>query len=591
MCGIVGCIGYKKSHQYVINGLKTLDYRGYDSAGVAFLNDTIQVYKTIGTVDKLNALIPSDLEGRIAIGHTRWATHGKPSLNNSHPHISNNKQFALVHNGAIQNYGEIKSHLLDLGYSFYSDTDSEVIVNLIEHYFKQNNDVLMSIRQVMNDIQGSYAIGLIHQGENRLYVLKNASPLLIGIGQGFNLLASDANPMIEYTDQFIELDDLEYGYIEQDDCVLFNSNGEKAKKVLIKKEKEVEAQNLNGYDHYMIKEIEEIDSVILRMINEYHHGLESNINPNIIDRIKSADHLIFIASGSSYHASLVGARYFEENGVPVNTYYASEWANNPVFSGKNPLIIFISQSGETADLLHCLKIAKQNNLDSLAITNVKDSSLSSGATYSMFLHAGAEISVVSTKTYVAQVVALLFLVEAVFNRPEISDDLRKVVNVIVSSRKELKKKVQAIVNEIKDVKNIFFLGRGYDYLLSLDSALKVKEVGNIHTEAIAGGEFKHGPIALVDSNSVIFTLVTDCSVALNMRVNIEEVKSRGAKVYSISMNKFAKEDDTIVLDDFPSYLTCVITSSVAFYLAYYLALAKGLNVDRPRNLAKSVSVE
>ena len=591
MCGIVGCIGLKKSHQYVIDGLKTLDYRGYDSAGVAFLNERIQIYKAPGSVNHLNSLIPLKKEGRLAIGHTRWATHGKPNQKNSHPHLSNNKQFALVHNGTIENYLDIKNQLLDLGYTFHSDTDSEVVVNLIEHYFKQNNDVLESIRLVMNELHGSYAIVLIHQGENRLYVLKNASPLLIGLGDSFNLTASDASPMIEYTNKFIELEDLEYGYVEKERYALFDINDHQLEKAFVKKEPEMVMHNLNGYDHFMLKEIEEIEPVIIRMINEYHHGDTSTINPSLVEKIKDADHIIFIGCGTSYHASLVGARYFEEMGVPCTCYIASEWAYHPIFPGKNPFIIFISQSGETADLIHCLKIVKQKKYESLVITNVKGSTLERGCTYSMLLHAGVEVSVASTKAYVAQVVALLFLVEAAFNKPNVVNDLYKAIQIISSIREEMKFKVKQIAELIKDKNDVYFLGRGYDYFLSLEASLKLKEISYIHSEALAGGELKHGPIALVDHNTSVIVFITDSSVASNMRVNVEEVKSRGAKVYVFSLKKYAKSEDTLVLDDYPSYLTSVVASSIAFYLAYYTALIKGLNVDKPRNLAKSVTVE
>lgn len=591
MCGIVGCVGLKKSHKYVIDGLKTLDYRGYDSAGVAFLNDSIEIYKAPGSVDHLNSLIPSKKEGVLAIGHTRWATHGQPNERNSHPHLSNSKQFALVHNGTIENYLDIKSKLVEKGYTFYSETDSEVMVNLIECFYLETKDVLKSIRLAMNELKGSYAISLIHQGEDRIYVLKNASPLLIGLSEQYNLIASDASPMIEYTNKFIELDDLEYGYVDKDKNELFDINGNKLNKELIKKESELIMHNLNGYDHFMIKEIEEIETVIIRMINEYHHGDVSTLDEKIVERIKQSDHIIFIACGTSYHASLVGARYFEEMGVPTSTYIASEWASHPVFPGKNPFIIFVSQSGETADVIQCHKIVKQRKYESLVITNVKGSTLQRNCTYSLLLHAGVEVSVASTKAYVGQVVAMLFLVEAAFNKTDIIKDLFKAAQIIASIRQNFKNKIKEIAEEIKDKNDLYFLGRGYDYFLSLEASLKLKEISYIHSEALAGGELKHGPIALVHDDTAVVVFITDESVAPKMRVNIEEVKSRGAKVYVFSTKRFAKKDDTIILEDYPSYLTSVIASSLAFYLAYFTALSKGYNVDKPRNLAKSVTVE
>ena len=368
MCGIVGCIGLNKSHRYIIEGLKTLDYRGYDSAGVAFLNKDIEIYKEVGSVSHLDSLIPPSKEGNVAIGHTRWATHGKPNKNNSHPHISFKKEFALVHNGVIENYLEIKKRLAEKGYKFESDTDSEVIANLIEYHFEEDKDVLKAISKTIKELKGSYAIGLIHKGEDKLYLLKNASPLLIGLGNKFNLIASDASPMIEYTDSFIELDDKEYGYITKDKFKVFDESGNEVSKQFVTKEAEMIKHSLNGYDHYMLKEIEEIETVIKRMMGKYYDGDEIRLNSELISKIRESDHIIFLGCGTSYHASLIGGRYFEEMGIPTASYIASEWAFHPMFPGKKPFVIFISQSGETADLIHCLKIVKEHKYETLIIT-------------------------------------------------------------------------------------------------------------------------------------------------------------------------------------------------------------------------------
>ena len=334
MCGIVGCVGLSQSHKYIIDGLKTLDYRGYDSAGVAFLNKDIEVFKEVGSISNLDLSIPSNKEGRVAIGHTRWATHGKANKVNSHPHLSFRGNFALVHNGVIENFLELKNMLKEQGISFVSDTDSEVIVNLVEYYYHFEHDVLKSINMVMNKLKGSFAIGLIHLGEDCIYVLKNASPLLIGLTDYYNLIASDASPMIEYTDRFIELDDMEYGYIDSKSYELFDINGHKVNKKLITKDIEQVRHTLNGYDHYMLKEIEEIETVIKRMKNEYCLDNGFNFDEELINKIKESDHIIFLGCGTSYHASLVGGRYFEELGVPTASYIASEWAFHPMFPGK-----------------------------------------------------------------------------------------------------------------------------------------------------------------------------------------------------------------------------------------------------------------
>ena len=591
MCGIVGSVGLKESHKYIIDGLRTLDYRGYDSAGVAFLNKKIELFKAVGTVDKLSSIIPSDKEGFVAIGHTRWATHGKANLYNCHPHLSCGKKFALVHNGTIENYQEIQKKLLDKGITFTSDTDSEVILNLIEFYYSQEKDVLTSIRLTMKEIIGTYAICLIHEGEDKVYVLKNDSPLLIGLGDKYNLVASDGSPMIEYTDRFVELDDKEYGVVTSSSYEIFNIDGEKQNKSFVVKEAELVRHSLNGYDHYMIKEIEEIESVVKRLISEYTDGSHYKFDPKMIKKIRESDHIIFLGCGTSYHASLVGGRYFEEMGIPTASYIASEWAFHPMFPGKKPFVIFISQSGETADLIHCYKIVKERGYESLILTNTKGSTLERRCTYSLLLHAGVEVSVASTKAYAAQVTALLFLVAEIFNLDYVRKDLDIACEVISNIRKELKGKIKEIADIIKDKNDIFYLGRGYDYYLSLEAALKLKEISYIHSEGIAGGELKHGPIALIESGTPVIVFVTDKATASSMRGNIEEVKSRGADVYVISTSKLSKPGDAIVVEDYPSYLSSIIVSSIAFYLAYFVSLLKGYNVDKPRNLAKSVTVE
>ena len=591
MCGIVGSIGLKHSRKFIIEGLKTLDYRGYDSAGAAFSNEEIEIFKEVGTVDKLDSIIPLGQEGRLAIGHTRWATHGKPTIKNCHPHLSYRGEFALVHNGVIENFMELKNKLIGEGITFRSDTDSEVIVNLIELYYLQLGDVLKAINKAIQEIKGSFAISMIHKGDGRMYVLKNASPLLIGLGKGFNLIASDASPMIEYTDQFIELDDMEYGYVTYDDYCLYNKQGEVVNKELTTKEAELVRHSLNGYDHYMLKEIEEIEMVVKRLVGLYYKDNKYNFDSEMIRKLKESDHIIFLGCGTSYHASLVGGRYFEECGTPTATYIASEWAFHPMFPGKKPFIIFISQSGETADLIHCLKIVKEQGYESLIITNTKGSTLERGCTYSLLLNAGVEVSVASTKAYVAQVVALLLLVSAANDGFMKKDALLGACQNIAEIRKTVKGKVKCIANEIKDKKDIFYLGRGYDYYMSLEASLKLKEISYIHSEAIAGGELKHGPIALIEQGTPVVVFITDSATASSMRGNIEEVKSRGAKVYVITTKELSKPGDTIVVDDFDSYLSSIIVSSIAFYLAYFVALLKGYNVDKPRNLAKSVTVE
>ena len=592
MCGIVGCIGKNYGREYIINGLKTLDYRGYDSAGVAFLKqDEIKIYKDAGSVEHVNSLIPTGESGEALIGHTRWATHGKPNKTNSHPHLSYDGEFALVHNGIVERFLEHKKKLIEKGVSFISDTDSEVIVNMIAFFYKEEGDVLKAIKKAMDTIEGSYAIALIHKGEDRIYVLKNVSPLLIGLGDKYNLIASDASPMIEYTNKFIELDDKEYGYIDKNTYKLWNSDGIEVFKKSISKNIALVKHDLNGYDHYMLKEIEEIPSVITRLVNHYMIDNNFNIDEELIEKVKQSDHIIFLGCGTSYHASLVGGRYFEEMlGIPTASYIASEWAFHPMFPGKKPFIVFISQSGETADLIHCLKIVKKHDYDTLIITNTSGSTLDRGCKYSLNVQAGVEVSVASTKAYAAQVAMLLMLVAAVKGDTKIAKEIIKTLPII-DSIKNKQNDIKEVAKIIKDKQSIFYIGRGYDYYLSLEASLKLKEISYIHSEAIAGGELKHGPIALIENDTPVIVFITDNVTASSMRGNIEEVKSRGARVFVISTKELAKENDTIVIDKYPNYLSSIIVSSVAFYLAYYTSLLKGYDVDKPRNLAKSVTVE
>lgn len=592
MCGIVGCVGKNNGREYIINGLKTLDYRGYDSAGVAFLKqDNIEIYKDAGSVEHVNSLIPSSVNGEVLIGHTRWATHGRPNKVNSHPHLSYDGEFALVHNGIVERFAEHKASLIKKGVTFNSDTDSEVIVNMIALFYKEEKDVLKAIRKVMDEIDGSYAVALIHKGEDRLYVMKNVSPLLIGIGENYKLVASDASPMIEYTNKFIELGDKEYGYVDKLSYKIFDFNQKEVSKKLISKDISLVKHDLNGYEHYMLKEIEEIPSVITRLVNHYVMNDKYNFDEGLIEKIRQSDHIIFLGCGTSYHASLVGGRYFEEMlEIPTASYIASEWAFHPMFPGKKPFIVFISQSGETADLIHCLNIVKKHKYDTLLITNTSGSTLERGCAYSLNIQAGVEVSVASTKAYAAQVAMLLLLVGAVKKDNKIANDIIKALPII-KTIKEKQNDIRNVANIIKDKQSIFYIGRGYDYYLSLEASLKLKEISYIHSEAIAGGELKHGPIALIENDTPVIVFITDNMTANSMRGNIEEVKSRGARVFVISTEELAKESDTIVIERYPNYLSSIIVSSVAFYLAYYTSLAKGYDVDKPRNLAKSVTVE
>ena len=592
MCGIVGAVGFISPKEYVFKGLKMLDYRGYDSAGVAFFNNGIQIYKDVGSVEHLLSIVPEKIETNIMIGHTRWATHGAPTKLNTHPHLSFNKKICLVHNGVIENYKELKKFLLDKKYSFYGETDTEIIANLLEYYYLEKGDIIEAIKTIMVLVKGSYAFTFFtSDDENTLYVIKKASPLVIGLGKGFNLVASDASPMIEHTNDFIELDDLEFGVVKKDKVVIYNKDGKEIKKEAINKDVELISHDLKGYPHYMIKEIEEIPQTVKRLIAAYFKNDKYIFDPELIKDLKESDHIIFIACGTSYHAGLVGGRYFEKYNKSASRFIASEWAFHPTYPGKKPFIIMISQSGETADLIHCLKIIKENNLKNLIITNTGGSTLDRNCMYSLLLNSGIEVSVASTKAYVAQVTLLAMLAAALDNDTKLIDDLLDSLDVVYDIQAHYKPLIMKVADGIKDKKNLFYLGRSFDYFLSLEASLKLKEISYIHSEAIPGGELKHGPIALIEKGIPVIVFITDPVTAASMRGNIEEVKSRGAKVYTIATKSLSRPEDTIIVEDYAYYLSSVAVSSIAFYLAYYVALAKGLNVDKPRNLAKSVTVE
>ena len=592
MCGIVGAIGFISPKEYVFKGLKMLDYRGYDSAGVAFFDNGIQIYKDIGSVEHLLTIVPEKIDTNIMIGHTRWATHGAPTKLNTHPHLSFNKKICLVHNGVIDNYKELRTFLLGKGYSFYGETDTEIIANLLEYYYIQKGDIIESIKTIMTLAKGSYAFTFFtNDDENTLYVIKKASPLVIGLGLGFNLVASDASPMIEHTNTFIELDDLEFGIITKDKVVICDKDGKEIKKETITKDVELISHDLKGYPHYMIKEIEEIPQTVKRLIATYYQKGKYQFDPELIKDLKESDHIIFIACGTSYHAGLVGGRYFEKYDKCASRFIASEWAFHPTYPGKKPFIIMISQSGETADLIHCLKIIKEHNLKNLIITNTGGSTLDRNCMYSLLLKSGIEVSVASTKAYVAQVTILAMLAASLSKDNKLIADLTDSLDVIYDIQTHYKPLIMKVADEIKDKKNLFYLGRSFDYFLSLEASLKLKEISYIHSEAIPGGELKHGPIALIEKGIPVIVFITDPDTASSMRGNIEEVKTRGAKVYTIATRSLSRPEDTIMVSDYAYYLSSVAVSSIAFYLAYYVALAKGLNVDKPRNLAKSVTVE
>lgn len=593
MCGIVGSVGFKNTKDYIINGLKDLDYRGYDSAGLAFMEGkNINLYKAVGPVSNLEKIIPSLKQNPyLGVGHTRWATHGKPSETNCHPHQSMHGLFTIVHNGVIENFLELKTKLQSKGFKFVSDTDTEVIANLLEDKYFENRNIIKAIEDTMSELSGSFAVVIIADIDNKhLYFMKRHSPLMIGRGEDFSLVASDASPMIRYTDKYIDLDDETYGFISASDVEIYKDK-HPIKFEYTPKSPDLTVKDLNGYPHYMLKEIEEIERVVRRLMVEYYDKGEFVFDNNLMNQLHQSDHIIFVACGTSYHASLVGARYFDMLGKSTSTYIASEFAYYPKFPGRKPFFIFLSQSGETADVIHCMNIVKEHDIPCLVLTNKKGSSLERGCDYSLLLYAGLEVSVASTKAYAAQVCVLALLTNAYSNRKEVIKDLEECCGVIADIDHNLKDKVYEIAIQLKDAKDIYFLGRGFDYDMSLEASLKLKEITYIHSEAVAGGELKHGPIALIEQDTPVIVTISDNVTASSMRNNIQEVKARGAKVFTFVTNPLSNEHDTIVVKSHKRYLSPVVMSSLAFYFAYYVAVLNNREVDKPRNLAKSVTVE
>ena len=590
MCGIVGGVGKIDFRSYLIKGLKKLEYRGYDSAGVCVDDDgKFEIHKEVGKVDKLAALLGDELKGTVGIAHTRWATHGQPSVANAHPHLSCSGKFAIVHNGVIENFRPLRDELKQKGYKFASDTDSEILIDLVEEEYLHLNDVLLAIESAKRRVEGSYAAAIIKVDEpGRLYFMKSASPLLLGLGNQANYLASDAGAMIDLTSRFVELEDGDYGYLDADSVHIF-SEGKEVNRPESSRSPDFYDDDLHGFPHYMLKEIHEIPSVIHRLLDNY---LDCGIrfDPNVLDAISRASSIHFLACGTSFYASKVGVKYFRALGKPSSASIGSEWAYDPYDIGGNPFFIILSQSGETADLIKCQKVINEHGLPNLVVTNSKGSTLERKATFSCLLYAGVEVAVASTKSYIAQISFLALLVAALRGYSGIENDLLSMCDSISDILKH-SDKVKEEASKRKDARDAFYIGRGYDYLSALEGALKMKEVAYVHAESYPGGELKHGPIALIEKGTLVVGFVTDPSKEASTRNNFVELSSRGADLLIISDESLFRQGDSISFKTVPGYLRVCPSVVVAQLLSYYLAEAKGLPIDKPRNLAKSVTVE
>ncbi|MFJ8268726.1 glutamine--fructose-6-phosphate transaminase (isomerizing) [Peribacillus asahii] len=600
MCGIVGYTGLQDAKEILLKGLEKLEYRGYDSAGIAVKNEEgVTIFKEKGRIADLRAEVDGDVLAHTGIGHTRWATHGVPSQDNAHPHQSASGRFTLVHNGVIENYAILKREYLQ-DVTFKSDTDTEVIVQLIEKFVNEGRDVEGAFRHTLTLLKGSYALALL-DAENTevIYVAKNKSPLLIGVGEDFNVVASDAMAMLQVTDQFLELMDKEMVVVTKEDVTIKNLNNEEVSREPYTAELDASDIEKGTYPHYMLKEIDEQPAVIRKIIQAYQNeNDELMIDFNIAEAVSGADRIYIVACGTSYHAGLIGKQFIEKmTKIPVEVHVASEFTYNMPLLSEKPLFIFISQSGETADSRAVLVAIKELGHKALTITNVPGSTLSREADFTLLLHAGPEIAVASTKAYTAQVAVLAILANVVakFRNEEIDFDLVKELGMVATAMVALcdsKEEMEAIAREFLSVtRNCFFIGRSLDYYVGLEGALKLKEISYIQAEGFAGGELKHGTIALIEEGTPVVALATQEGVNLSIRGNVKEVAARGANPCIISMKGLEEEDDRFVIPKVHELLTPLISVIPLQLIAYYAALHRECDVDKPRNLAKSVTVE
>lgn len=600
MCGIVGYNGRLDAKEILLKGLEKLEYRGYDSAGIALRNeDGITVFKEKGRIADLRKVINADVKASIGIGHTRWATHGVPNKVNAHPHQSTTKRFTIVHNGVIENYHLLqKEYLKDI--PMQSDTDTEVIVQLVELFVKEGLSTIEAFRKTLSLLHGSYAIALLDQeDENTIYVAKNKSPLLVGVGEDFNVVASDAMAMLQVTNQFVELRDKEVVLVHKDFIEISTLDGQPVQRAPYTVNLDASDIEKGAYPHYMLKEIDEQPGVVRKIIQHYSDNAgDLAIDEDILTALHECDRIYIIAAGTSYHAGLVGKQYFEKLArIPVEVHISSEFGYNMPLLSEKPLFIFISQSGETADSRQVLVKVKELGHPALTITNVAGSTLSRESDYTLLLHAGPEIAVASTKAYVAQlaVLAIAAYVAGKTAGKKIDIDLKaelaicaNAIQTIVDSKDELKQIAQ---DYLKNTRNAFFIGRNIDYYVSLEGALKLKEISYIQAEGFAGGELKHGTIALIEEGTPVFALVTQEPVALNIRGNVKEVVARGANACIISMEGLEEDGDTVVIPKTHSLLSSLVAVVPLQLISYYAALDRQCDVDQPRNLAKSVTVE
>ncbi|WNZ90592.1 glutamine--fructose-6-phosphate transaminase (isomerizing) [Streptococcus iniae] len=604
MCGIVGVVGNRNATDILMQGLEKLEYRGYDSAGIFVANgDHSNLVKSVGRIADLRSKIGIDVAGHTGIGHTRWATHGQATVENAHPHTSASGRFVLVHNGVIENYLQMKEEFLT-GHDFKGQTDTEIAVHLIGKFVDEDGmPVLDAFKKALSIIEGSYAFALIDtEDAETIYVAKNKSPLLIGLGEGYNMVCSDAMAMIRETSEFMEIHDKELVILTKDTVTVTDYAGNEMERGSYTAELDLSDIGKGTYPFYMLKEIDEQPTVMRKLISTYSDEAgKMTIDPEIVKSIQEADRLYILATGTSYNAGFASKAMIETlTDTPVELGVASEWGYNMPLLSKKPMFILLSQSGETADSRQVLVKANQMGIPSLTVTNVPGSTLSREASYTMLLHAGPEIAVASTKAYTAQVVALAFLSKAVGEangkKEALEFDLVHELSLVAQSIESTLSEKDLIAEKVEKLlattRNAFYIGRGNDYYVAMEASLKLKEISYIQCEGFATGELKHGTISLIEDGTPVIGLISSSEVvAAHTRGNIQEVATRGASVLTVVEEGLDREGDDIVVNKVHPYLATIGMVIPTQLIAYYASLQRGLDVDKPRNLAKAVTVE
>lgn len=611
MCGIVGYIGFREAWPIVIKGLHRLEYRGYDSAGVALIDKTLNIYKRAGKVSDLeDSVTGKDLDGKIGMGHTRWATHGEPSDRNSHPHTSGDDRLAIIHNGIIENYATLKETLISRGHVFNSDTDTEVLIHLIEDIQNQTGlDLREAVRIALNEVIGAYAIVIMDKSDpGELIAARKGSPMVLGVGKNEYFIASDASPIIEYTKDVIYLKDNEIAYIRRDDLLIKTIDNKVRIPYVQELELKLEALEKGGFDHFMLKEIYEQPRSIKDCMRGRIYPSSGQVQLGGIkeyaDKLKNIDRIIIVACGTSWHAGLVGEYLIEECArIPVEVEYASEFRyRNPIISEKD-IVIAVSQSGETADTMAAIELAKEKGATIFGICNVVGASIPRLTHAGVYTHAGPEIGVASTKAFTAQVTVLTLMAlymaqqRGTISRSKLVDLLTELNNIpaLVEKCLEANDSIKLMSEQFKDARNFLFLGRGSGFPVALEGALKLKEISYIHAEGYPAAEMKHGPIALIDEEMPVVFIATKNSSYEKVISNIQEVKARKGKVIAIVTegDTTVKEmaDFTIEIPDADEIFLPLLATIPLQLLSYHIAVLRGCNVDQPRNLAKSVTVE